>query len=179
MPIDATEMVFYLSGGTSNTDPNLSLGGGISTTQLNADDTNTIRLENLFANRTIAQAKAGGRFHRCIFLKNNDPALTATNIKIWQSDINPTAEALFIAIGATGQSEKGNATGPIANDATLPWTSTTARFHAYLDAAHFGIIPDLAPAEFIAIWLQIKLPANMALFNNDMFGIAILYTTPA
>jgi hypothetical protein len=179
MPIDVSEMVFYLSGGSSNTDPNLSLGGGISTTPLNADDSNTIRLQNLFANRTIAQAKAGGRFHRCIFLKNNNTTLTATNMRIWQSDINPTTEALFIAIGATGLGEKGNAIGPIANEITLPWISTTARFHAYLDAAHFGIIPDLAPTEYIAIWLQLKLPANMALVNNDMFGLMISYTTPA
>lgn len=176
MPVLDSEMVYYLSGGASNTNVNNSLGGGISTTTLNADGSNTVRLQNLFSNRTAAQASAGGKWNRCIYLKNTNATLTASNITLWQSDIQPANDYLFIAIGQDGQGTTGTAVGPVANESTMPWTSTTARFHAYLSSSTPATVPNLAPGVYVAIWLQIKLLANSARYESDMFGIAINWT---
>ncbi|MFQ6076386.1 MAG: hypothetical protein ACE5Z5_09685, partial [Candidatus Bathyarchaeia archaeon] len=68
---------YYLSGGATNTDPNASLGGGISNTQV-TDDT----LNNLYDDITEAECKNGDTEYRAIFIKN-DGTGTATGVKIW------------------------------------------------------------------------------------------------
>lgn len=177
MAITADKMILYLSGGASNTNPNNSLGGGISTTQLVADDSNTVRLQNLFSNRTASQASSGGKWLRCIFLKNTSSSETATSVQVWQSAIQPAGDVLFIAVGKEGQGTLGDANGPVANESTIPW-STVGLFKSYPDATHTCPIPDLAANAYCAIWVQIKLPANCARFDQDFFGLGFSWNSP-
>ncbi len=66
--------VMYLSGGSSNADPALSLGGDASTTAMGSD---------IFGSITNRKAQLGGSEYRCVFLRNTSASETAHGLVVW------------------------------------------------------------------------------------------------
>ncbi len=58
------DIAYFLSGGTTNTDPNLSLGGLPSTIKVKTG------LNTLFSQVTKSEAESGGNRYRCIYVSN-------------------------------------------------------------------------------------------------------------
>ena len=75
MPILDTDLLLRLSGGAGNTDPDLALGGIMSTTTAISP---TVSEENLFNNFTAAETTAGSTKYRGLYLLNNHGTISLT-----------------------------------------------------------------------------------------------------
>lgn len=73
------QIIFYLSGGISNTEPSRALGGEMSTAVV-LDGIN-----NLFGDLTVAQSIAGRIDHRCFYVYNNSSDSFA-NVEVYISE---------------------------------------------------------------------------------------------
>ena len=144
MAVLSTDLKFFLSGGAGNSDPDASLGGVISATEV-VDDT----LNNLFADVSGAEHAVGSTKYRCIYLVN-DSASVAYNVKLY-IDSNTTAVDDTINIGKDLAGVDGTA-DTVANEDTAPdpaVTFTTA--DGYANAIDLGDIP---AGEKYAFWIK-------------------------
>lgn len=77
MPISGSDILYVLSGGSANTNPNLSLGGDPSVqTVLNSTN-------NLFADVTTEQANQGFVDYRCFYIFNDSFSETLFEAKLF------------------------------------------------------------------------------------------------
>src|ERR1700678_3803574 len=90
------DVIYLLSGGASNTDPDASLGGLPSTTQV------SVGLNALFSQVANTEATSGGIRYRCIYVSNNttNDFLGITN-SITQSDVN--LSSMQIGVSSTNE----------------------------------------------------------------------------
>jgi hypothetical protein len=80
--LQATDIVFVLSGGSNNPDPLKSLGGDPSSTPILGS------LNNLFNDLTTQDAQNGTIDYRCFYIFNNNMIDALTDSKVWvQSEI--------------------------------------------------------------------------------------------
>lgn len=159
MAIAATDLVYYLSGGGSNTDPDLSLGGIISTTQAGTD---------LFDNVGATEASAGDTEYRGFYVKNTNATDTAFGVKIWIATNTPstyTAAQIALADEAVGATIE-----TIADESTAPSGPT---FDDAEDEANALTIGDLAPGEYKGIWLKRVVTASAPAYANDTLTIRV------
>ena len=157
MSVLDTDLKCLLSGGASNSDPNASLGGIISSTEV-VDDT----LNNLFDEVTGDEHTAGETNYRCIYFKNNS-AETAYNAKVW-IESNSTGADSAITIGLDLAGLNGTA-DTVANEDTAPSpavTFTTADGQA--NALQLGDVP---AGQIYGIWIKRVITAGSTPQAND------------
>ena len=127
MSVTASDIKFYLTGAVSDggvqTDPDLSLGGCRSASEITSG-----QLNNLFDNISSAEASAGDTNYRCICVKNT--ALeTLYNILSWiYAETDPDATNHFsfaIEMPATADLTDGIAQLVVDED-SAPTVNTTA-----------------------------------------------------
>jgi hypothetical protein len=103
-----------LSGGSSNGDPALSIGGVKSS---------VFPTDSLLDDVTQAQALTGDTEYRCVYVHNNEPVASAA-VKAYFSDQPPTGTIelyLGVAVQAAGTNTSGGSVvTAIANDHTAP-----------------------------------------------------------
>ena len=87
--MDLSQITFFLSGGTNNLSPSLSLGGSPSTKEV------TSSINNLFSRVTKDESQNGGDRYRCIYVFNNTTA-TLTNCQAWAT--SGTASEITLGI---------------------------------------------------------------------------------
>lgn len=157
MPIASTDLIRRLSGGGTNTDPNLSLGGAISSTAMaNAS------LHNLFDQVSSAETSAGDVEYRCIYVLNNHATLTLQNAVAWVSTNTPDANTTIdIGIGAAAA---GTAETAVANESTAP---TGVTFSAPSTKGTGLTVGNIGPASYKAIWVRRTITAGAAANNSD------------
>lgn len=143
MSIVAGDILFFLSGGAGNTDPNASFGGAISSTQI-VDNT----INNLFSDVTGDQHATGYTSYRGFYVKNNNGADTGYNTKVW-IDTNTVGvdETITIGIEAT----KGSPKQTIVNEITAP---TGISFSIANSQANGLSLGTLAPSDVYLIWIK-------------------------
>ena len=85
MPIATSNMRLYFSGGASKSTPDGNQGGTISSLALPDQDFHSSSLvsQSMWKNVTYAERTNGSKKYHCFYLKNSDPSLTATGIKLW------------------------------------------------------------------------------------------------
>ena len=158
MPIVSSDIKYRLSGGAANTDPTLSLGGIISTTDAAA---------SIFDNVSSAEALAGDTEYRCIYIKNNHGTLTLLAPKVWLQANTPSGDtAAEISLGTSAVSGTEQT---IADENTSP-TGTT-----FVSAANEGAglsLGDLAPGATKAIWIKRTVTAGAAA-ASDGFTVRV------
>lgn len=141
--IEATDIKKYLSGGADNSDPNASLGGIISTTEV-VDDT----INNLFALANAAEAEAGSTKYRAIFIKNTHATLTLTDPKVYISSNTPSADtSVEIALA----DETGSPIEIVGNENTAPSGPVFSSPSSFATGLSLG---SLAPGESKGIWIK-------------------------
>ena len=157
MPITTAELKIYLSGGAGNSDPDASLGGVISTTEMVA-----ATLENLFSTAPGDETTAGSTKYRCVYFKNTDGALTWQAVKAWLSGTTPssTTHAEFAigtaAVNATEQTIADEDTAPTG----VSWSTATTKVA--------GLSPGNIPAgEYRSMWLKRVIDAGTTALNLD------------
>lgn len=156
MAVSPTDLKYFHSGGTGNSDPNASLGGLKSTTEV-ADAV----LQNLFANVPSAEAAAGSVKYRCIYIENTNgvDSLLGAVLYIHGLTASPDTE-IDIGLDSNGK----NATAAtIANEDQAPAGVTFSRPTtpgAGLDLT--GVDAGLQAGDFYAFWIRRTVDAGAA-----------------
>lgn len=155
MAIVAADIKTYLSGGAANTDPNLSLGGIISTTEWTGGT-----LHDLFDKITGDENAASEAEYRGIYLKNNHGTLTWEAVKLWISAETAGGANIAIAlagegVNATMETVANENTGPVGEAFTAPTTKATGL-----------TMGDIAAGQRYGVWIR-RTAANTAAINND------------
>lgn len=175
MPIAPSQMIFYAS--TPATGSSKMLGGAIQTGTViarNEDPASPI-FNAIFRDFTNTERRNGARQYHCIFLKNTHATLSFTNGKIWFSAVTPNPDT-YARMGLE-LNAKTTAARTIANDTTAPsGIDLETRHNAVGESI---TLPTLAPNDYVAIWIQIELKPNSAIYNKDWFEIRVEGTTPA
>ena len=149
MAIVSGDIKYYLSGGAGNSDPNASLGGVISSTEVSGTP-----LNNLFDDVSGEESGPGDVEYRGIYVKNTHGSLTLQAAKLWlESEVSGGA-AIAIALAGEGV----NATmETIANESTAPvgesFTSPTSK-------ATGLSMGNIAAGQRYGFWLRRTVPSS-------------------
>lgn len=167
MPIASTDIDYHLSGGGTNTDPNASLGGIISSTQI-VDAS----LNNLFDDVSGTESANGDTEYRCMYVKNAHATLTLQNARVYiASDSTSADTSIEIALDGAGVGD-GSTTGvaeTVANESTAPTGET---FSAPTSGAPLSI-GDIGPGQCQAIWVKRIVAAGAAALATDATTITV------
>ena len=156
MPIISTDIVYRLSGGAGNSDPNASLGGVKSSTAVGAG------LHNLFDVVSSAEASTGDTEYRCVYVHNNHGTLTMQSAKIWISSNTPSTDtSVEIALGSSAVN--GTETS-VANENTAPSGPT---FSAPASEGAALSIGDIPAGQHKAVWIKRIVNAGASAYNSD------------
>ncbi len=169
MAIVSADLLFFLSGGTSNTDPDLSLGGVISTTQVTDASDN-----NVFDDVTGDEASSGDTEYRGLYLKNNHGTITLQNSKLWFSSNTTSADdTLNMALAGEGLNTTMET---IADESTAPVGET---FSAPASKAAGLSVGDVPAGQFYGFWLQRVVNASATAVNGNSATIQLEGDTAA
>lgn len=139
-----TDLKWYLSGGTFNSDPKESTGGEISATEYVSGSVN-----GLFDRVEMNEAIEGDDEYRCVYLKNTHVDRSLLGAKVWIESGTPadsTAIQISVGAGGTNGSEL-----KIPDENIAPTTNT---FESILEEPTVANIGDLGPGDYIAIWIR-------------------------
>lgn len=155
--VTVDDIEYRLGGGATNTDPNASLSGAMSTA---AGGLITGGAQNnLWDNVSSAEALSGDYEYRLLYVKNNHASATWNSPKIW-IDSAPAQGDYAIAldsaaIGSTAASSCANEnTAPTGGGAPYTFTSPTTK------TAGISLGGDLGPGQYKAIWVRRHINAS-------------------
>ena len=147
MPIADTDLLIKFTGGSSNSDPNASLGGVVSS---NGPTDNV--LHNMFDEVSGSESLPGDTEYRCFVCKNNHSTLTAKTPRFYIT--GDTGSQWDIALDGNGLNTNPES---VANESTAPSGETFSHPTTYAGG--------LAPADIPAtqhsggIWARRTIPA--------------------
>lgn len=167
MSVEAADIQIRLSGGAGNTDPNASLGGAMSSTEL-VDNS----LHNLFDSVSGPEHTAGDNEYRAVYIRNNHGSLTAQSVVVWISTDSTSSESeLDIAL----QDEAVNTNmETVANENTAP----SGESFSHPSSRGAGIaLGNLAPGDRRGIWIKRMITAGSTAQANDTAVLSIGWDT--
>lgn len=151
MSIVSSDIKYRLSGGAANSDPNASLGGAKSSTEV-VDNTDN----NLFDDVSGAEHTAGRTEYRAIYIHNAHGSLTLTSAVVWiQSDTSGADSDLSIAVGTAAVNGTEQT---VANETTAPTGVTWS--DAAVSRATGLALGDLPAGQHKAVWLRRTISAG-------------------
>lgn len=154
----AASLQIRLTGGAGNSNPNLSLGGVMSSTQLSVTPMN-----NLFDNVDPTEAENGDVEYRALDIYNAGDAL-ATSISLYlSSETSSPSTELDFGLDSTTQSVGGEGTAPGG-----------VSFAHYTSASKLSI-SDIAASSAQRVWVRRTVTAGAANLNNDTCTLKIEY----
>lgn len=160
----AADPQWRLSGGGSNSDPNASLGGVISSTQAGS---------TIFDNVTGDESAAGDTEYRGVYVYNNGNVGLQSAVVWVQANTPDTETAIAIGLAAEG----ANATmATIANENTAP---TSVSFSAPTTKGAGLSVGTLAAGQRYGVWVRRVVNAAAAAFDNDTFTLRVEGDTSA
>lgn len=160
--MDESDIKIYLSGGSANTDPNASLGGERSTTEL-TDDT----IANLFANVSAGEAETGSTKYRAVFVRNEHSTDTFEAIKAYIESQTTGDSKIEISVATE---DKNDPIQTIADEDTAPNTQT---FTDEEDPDNGQDVTDLEPNDFKGIWIKRIIDPNASATGEDSGQIGL------
>ena len=152
MAIVSTDIQYRLSGGASNSDPALSLGGVKSSTAAS----------NYFDDVSSAEASAGDTEYRCVYVHNNHGTLSLIGAKVFIQTNTPSSDT-DVAIGL-GSSAINGTEQTVAGESTAP---TGVSFSAPTTFAGGLAIGDLAAGAHKAVWVRRTVNAGAAAYADS------------
>lgn len=166
MPISTSDLQIRLSGGASNTVPSASIGGALSSQQIDYEDV----VHNVFDPVLDAEASLGAIDYRCVYVTNADAARTAYNVRahILGQSANPGVSlALGVGVAAAGATEAA-----IADESVAPDGVTFSSPSLAATAVSLGT---LAPGQGRALWLRRTTAPGTTGIDSDIASIRINY----
>ena len=170
MAIVASDLKIRLSGGSSNSDVNASLGGAKSSTEVTDNSTH-----NLFDQVSGTESNAGDTEYRCVYVHNGHGSLTAQNTHVYISSNTGSADTT-IDIALDGVGLNGTAEGPVANENTAPSGESFSAPTTYAGGLDMGNIPS---GQHYALWIRRTVTAGAAAVNDDAVTIKVDCDTAA
>lgn len=149
--ISELNLRYFLSGGTGNTNPALSLGGAISGVAVS---------DTLFPRVSGDQARAGLVTHRCIYFKNEDADLNGLldPIRLWIDQLSTGADdEIDLGVDPVG---KNFAAQLITDDETPPVGVTFSRPTS--KGSGIALDAPLGQGDYQAIWVRRTVNAGAA-----------------
>lgn len=169
MPIASGDIDFRLSGGAANSDPNASLGGAKSSTEITAAS-----LHNLFDQVASAESSAGDVEYRCFYVHNAHATLALQNAVIWVQTNTPASDTT-VDIGL-GTSAVNGTEQTVANESTAPSGVTFSAPATEGAALSIGNIP---AGQHKAVWVRRTISAGAAANNLDNVVLRVKGDTAA
>lgn len=163
MPIVSGDIKYYLSGGAANSDPNASLGGAISSTEITS-----AALHNLFDVVSGAESTAGDIEYRCFYVKNTHGSLTWIAPVVWVVS-NTTSGDTTVDIALAGEGVGGTAE-TVVNESTAPVGEV---FSAPASKGTGLVMSDIPSGSYAAIWVRWTVNAGAAAFSDDNVVIRV------
>ena len=161
MAITAADINLHLTGGSSNSNVNASLGGNVSTVKVTVSG-----LHNLFRRITESELSSGVTIYRCIALKNDHSTESAKNPFFYL--VSDTTSIDDLTLYSISQAAKNSAETAIANEFTAP-TGSNINFIQGMTRTTGLDLPDLGPGEYINIWIKVAVePGAAPLSANKM-----------
>jgi hypothetical protein len=169
MPIVASDIHIRLSGGAGNADPNASIGGIVSSTQV----TDNV-LNNLFDDVTGSESLPGEDEFRLFYVLNNHGSIVFQNGRCYvSSNTTSTADEWDIGLAAAGSNATETA---IANENTAPAAVTFSHPTTYGTGLAVG---NLTAGQRYGVWCRRRVDAAAGAFNNDTIIINVDCDTAA
>lgn len=162
MPISNTNLKWYLSGGSSNSDPDASIGGDRSSTAAGSD---------LFDIVTGDESAAGDTEYRCVYFRNEDSdADGLISPVVWVSSNTPSADTT-IAIGVATEGKNASPSA-VANENTAP---AGVSFSSPSSKGTGLALPSgpYAQNDYVAVWLRRTVSAGAASAASDPATIRV------
>lgn len=161
MPISASNLKWFLSGGASNSDPTLSIGGAVSSVQLSST-----ALHNLFDRVTGDEAETGVTRYRLLYFKNMDADSDGLMepVTLYFSGLPINGDTIKAGLSAQGKNAAATA---IADENTAP---AGVSFTAPVSKASSTIIlpsPPYLQNEYIGVWFQHIVPAGQSASSGN------------
>lgn len=170
IPLD---IKIFLSGGSSNTDPNASLGGNKSSTEFTG-----INYNELFDNTTIDQLTNGVTEYRHVYFENTSVTKTYYNLTVWLP-INLLSQYGVFNVG-NGISGLNTVETPIATESTNPDSGGTLITWKLGDTIAEGVfLGHLKPGDYIGFWLRRTIQQGAEKGENLLCRIALDFTDDA
>lgn len=171
MPVIPSDVIMYLSGGSSNTDPEASLGGEMSSEVVSRDS-----VSDLFDDILPDQSAVGRVDYRCVYIYNDSATDDFESVVAFISiqSISPeTTIELGVDPAGVGDGTSTGVATVIAEETDVP----TGVSFSLADEVSPVALGDLAPGEAIAFWIKRTVTAG-ASDIADTFQIAIKGDTP-
>lgn len=163
MPILSSEIVYRLSGGSANSDADLSLGGVKSSSVVPAQ---------FFDDVTSAESEAGDTEYRCFYVHNANGTLDLQTAVVW-IQTNTTGNRVAIGVGS---SALNGTEQTVADESTAPTGGVTFTQPASKGAGlALGSIP---AGQHRAVWIRRIIPASTAA-SNDTYTLRVEGDTAA
>lgn len=162
MAVLAGDIDFHLSGGAANADPDASLGGIISNSQI-VD----AGLHNLFDIVDGAESAAGDAEYRCCYVRNNS-AQTLFNAYVFVASESPSVGSdELIGLGSSGVNGVEQSVG---DEQTAPAGVTFAQANGVGNALAIG---DLPAGQHMAIWIRRDISPGASAYDNDVLTLTV------
>ena len=148
MTIDLANIKYYLSGGASNNNPALSIGGAKSSVAVSAT-----ALGNLFGPVTGDEAAAGVTRYRLVYLQNDDAdasGLLAPAV-LWWSTSPAAGQTIAMGLAAAGKNAEETA---ISTEHTAPADVTFASPVSKATGVSLTGTP-YTEGHYIGVWLRV------------------------
>lgn len=158
MAVQTTDLKLYLSGGSTNSNPALSLGGARSSTAVN--------YSTLFDTVTGAESTAGDVEYRCVYVRN-ESVQTLWLAAVWLSGL-PTNPGVSIDIGL-GTSTLNGTEQIVANESTAP---SGVSFSAPETQGEGLAIGDMVSNTHKAVWIRRTVAPGTSADSSDTATLA-------
>jgi hypothetical protein len=171
MVIAATDLIWRLSGGDTNTDPAASLGGIISS-QAGGIITKTKTFNSIFDDLSGTESAAGDIEYRCIYITNTHGTLGLTSPKVYVSTNTANAND-HIDIGLDLAGVDGTA-DTIVNESTAPDPAVTFASDCTSYATGLALSATLtANGGRAGIWIRRTITAGMTADDDEWWQMEI------
>jgi len=165
MTLKSEDIGMFLTGGSSNTDPNLSLGGNVSTTEVISDITHRV-----FRRITDTEASSGITLYRCVAIKNKSVTDQMVSVVFYMvQDTTSPSDLASYSFAAAG---KNGTETPIPNETTLP-PGDGINFINTLTRSGGLNLGNFAPGDFRCIWLRIIVNPGAEVLPDNAFKVRV------
>lgn len=141
MTISANQLLFFLSGGQNNTNPNLSLGGSISSALVSGT------INNLFSNISSEEASSGRTDYRCVYLKNSSATDSIYDAGAYVSSQSSGGSTATIGLSATPI----NTVAPLLAVETIVPSGVSFQDSSVDNRINIGT---MGPLSFVPVWIR-------------------------
>ena len=153
MPILTTDIAYRLSGGATNANPLLSIGGVKSS---------VVSGSSIFDDVSSADAVAGNTAYRLVYVQNAHSSLDYQSAAVWVQTQTPSADT-DVAIGLAVAGLNGTEAA-VANKNTAPPGVSFSAPSTFASGLSLGTIP---AGQHYGVWIRRTVTAGAALASDN------------